>query len=143
MLDAVHPLTIIDFSILPLVDTFTVRLALFVRSVVRVAVCEEFVAAAMTLILDPFSFIDSSVMVDKDSKTFALSFVIQLSSIDAIFVLLNAEFRISSDFFIVKLIGDHLVALNRVTLVFELSVLFARRSKSLLEHLLFDIIRDF
>ena len=110
---------------------------------VRVAVGEEFVAATMTLILDPFSFIHSAVVVDKDSEAFALSFVIQLSSIDAIFVLLNAEFRISSDLFIIKLIGDHLVALNRVTLVFELSVLFARRSKSLLEHLLFDIIRDF
>ena len=143
MLDAVHPLAVVDFSILPLVDTFTVRLALFVRPVVRVAVCEEFVAATMTLILDPFSLIHSAVVVDKDSEAFALSFVIQLSSIDAIFVLLNAEFLISSDLFIIKLIGDHLVALNRVTLVFELSVLFARRSKSLLEHLLFDIIRDF
>jgi hypothetical protein len=91
MLDAFHPLSIVDFSVFPLVDTLTVGLSVLVGAVERVAVSEHFEAPTVAFVLYPLSFVDSTVLVYKDAHTFSLPAVIQLASVDAVFVLLYSE----------------------------------------------------
>lgn len=141
MLDSFQPLAVVDFSVFPLINTLAVRFAIFVGAMVGVTVGEDFEAAAMTLVLEPFSFVDAAVLVDEHTEALSLPRVVQLAPIDAIFVLLNAEIGPFPDLLEVKLVANHFVPLNCVTFVFKCTFLLARWSESLLQHLVPDLIR--
>jgi len=61
--------------------------------------------------------------------------VIQLASVDAILVLLDSKVGALAHLFIVKLVADHFILLNCVTVVLKLTLLLARRPESSLNHL--------
>jgi len=132
MLDAFHPLSVVDFSVLPLVDTFAIDLSVLVGALERVSISEHFEAPTMPFVLQPLSLIDPAILVNKDAHALSLPAVIELTSVDAVFVLFYSEISPLAHFFKVKFIADHLIALDRVTFVLELTFVFARGSESLL-----------
>ena len=100
---------------------------------VRVTTVKDFISSPMSFVLDPLAFVDATVRVLQDAKTISLSVVdVQLAPIDAVFVLFKAKVFSFPEPFIVKLIADHFIMLNRITFIFKLTILFARRSHSLL-----------
>ncbi len=79
----------------------------------------------MTLVLQPLAFVDAAILVDKYAEAFTLALWIELASIDAVFVLLDAEIAIFAHLFVVKLIADHLILLNCVTFILKLALMLA------------------
>lgn len=61
--------------------------------------------------------------------------MIQLSSVNAILVLLDSKVGSLAHLFIVELVADHFILLYCVTVVLELTLLLARRPESSLNHL--------
>ena len=142
MFDAHEPLTVIDLAVLPLVDSFTIRLAILVRTMIRIARGKELVATAATLIREPLAFVDSSVGIDENAVPLTLLILIEQAFIDAIFVLLDTEVTSLTYLLIVELVAYHLILLKGVAIVLELPVSLARGPETFLDHLLVDVLRN-
>jgi hypothetical protein len=92
LLDTLEPLTIINFAIFPLINALAMGFSLIILPVVDVAVRKDFIAAAMAFIVSPLTFIDTTVVVHKDSLSITLFRVsVQLASIETIFVLFYSK----------------------------------------------------
>jgi hypothetical protein len=57
LLDAPSPFTVVDLSIIPRINTFTVGFALFVMALEKVSSCEKLIASTMPLVFTPFPLI--------------------------------------------------------------------------------------
>ena len=126
MLDALEPFSIVDFAVLPLVDALPVGFAVFVRAMVRVAIVEHFIASAMSSILEPFTLVNTTILIDQDTKPFSLPRRwVELTPVDAVLVLLDAKLWQFAHFFIVKFVTNHLIDLDCIALVLELSISLA------------------
>ena len=125
VLDAIHPLSVVNFSVLPLIDTLSVSFPVLVTSIERVPIREHFKAATMAFVLEPFSFIYSSVLVNENTQAFSLSSMIELASINAVFVLLDAKVSPLAHFLVVKFIAYHFITLNCVTVILKVTVMLA------------------
>ena len=110
---------------------------------VRVARREQLVATTTSLVSEPLTFINSSVRIYENTKAFTLPILIQQTLIDTIFVLFDTKIIGLSDFFIIKLITDHFIVFEGVTIILELSISLARGSKTSLHHLLMYVLGHF
>ena len=138
VLDTLQPLSVVHLAILPLIDALAIGFALLISAMIAVARREDFVAPPVSLVLKPFALVDAPILVYQDTEAFSLSLWIELATIDAVFVLLDAKFAILSDLLEVKLIADHLILLDCVAVILKLAFMLARRSKAFLEHLIQD-----
>ena len=144
VLDTHVPFTIVDLAVLPRVHTFSIGFTSLICPVVVVTGGEKLITTPTASVLAPFAFVNPTGEVDKDAQALALPIIIELATINAtIFVLLDAKCAFFANLFIIKLITDHLIFFNSVTIVFELSVLFARRSETFLHQLFVDLSRNF
>ena len=132
VLDPFQPLSIVDFSIFPLVNTLAIGFTVFVGAVVRITICKHFETAPMSLVLEPLALVNSPIHVDEHSDALSLPLLIQLASVDAVFVLLDTKIVTLAYFIVIEFIADHFILLHSVTVVLKLSIVFARRSESLL-----------
>ena len=94
----------------------------------------------MAFVLQPLSFIDSSVLVNKHTQSFSLPCMAELASIDAVFVLFDAKVTAFAYLLVVELIADHFIPFNCVTVVFKVTVVLARRSESPFEHFIMNFL---
>lgn len=94
----------------------------------------------MAFVLQPLSFIDSSVLVNKHTQAFSLPGMAELASIDAVFVLFYAKVTAFAYLLVVELIADHFIPFNCVTVVFKVTVVLARRSESPFEHFIMNFL---
>jgi len=69
---AAKPLSVVDLAVVPAVDALPRRLVVLVGASVDVTVLEFFVALAIALVFQPGSFINPTVVVEEDSKSFSL-----------------------------------------------------------------------
>lgn len=142
ILDPIEPLSVIHFSIFPLINTFTIGFALFMRAMICVSIRKMLITAAMSLVLIPFTFVYASIRVDKDSETFSLSsYFVQLTTINTVFVLFETKVRSLAHYFVIKFIADHFVLLNCITVIFKLTISLTWWSKTLLDQLVSDFLR--
>ena len=125
MFDAHKPLSVVDLAVFPLIHALAICLTISVGAMVGVARGEKLVTPATSLVILPFTFVDASVRVNKDAEAFALSRITQLTSIDTVFVLLDAEIGTLANLFIIKFVTDHLIIFERVTIILEVTVLLA------------------
>jgi len=144
LLDALYPFTIIEFSVDPRIHTFTMSLALDVLPLVKVSGRPYFVTMAVSLILLPLTLVDSaSIVVDENTKALPLlGLRVKLAPVNRVSILLDSKRVRDANLLIIKLIADHLILLNRVTVVFKLIAL-ARRSETCFRHLLLDNLYSF
>lgn len=130
LLNAFDPLTIVHLSVGPRIDTFTLRFAVLVLALVKVAGAEQLVTPTIAFIIVPFTLIDAARMVDKDAEPVPLFRVrMQLSSEKRVSVLLEPKCLGLPNLFVIKLIRYHLVLLYLIVVIFKLT-LFTRRSKA-------------
>ena len=88
----------------------------------------------MALVLLPFTFVDTPILVYKHASALSLTLFIQLSSIYAVFVLLDSKGFILAHFFIIELSADHFITLNCITFILKFAIGLAGRSESLVDH---------
>ena len=120
------------------------RLACLIMPLVVVAVRKQLVAPPVSLVVVPLTLVNVAVLLVHEN-TVTLSFLrprVQLASVDGVPILLHAERFGLPDSLIIKLVADHVVLLNRVTVVFKLSRL-ARRPKPFVRHLLLNLHKPF
>eukprot|EP00356_Strombidium_inclinatum_P007613 CAMPEP_0170500402 /NCGR_PEP_ID=MMETSP0208-20121228/34680_1 /TAXON_ID=197538 /ORGANISM="Strombidium inclinatum, Strain S3" /LENGTH=151 /DNA_ID=CAMNT_0010778421 /DNA_START=2845 /DNA_END=3300 /DNA_ORIENTATION=+ len=102
---AVDPLAIVDFAIAPGVGSLPVGFPQLVLALVGVAVAEQLKASAVAFISLPLSFEDAPCVVDDDALAVALPLVIDLPSVDRIFVLLDIKVgRLLAEVLVVELL---------------------------------------
>mgnify|MGYP007055470805 CR=1 FL=1 len=71
---SLDPLTVIDFSVSPSVDAFSMRLIVHEGTPIDISVLVRLESLAIFLIFEPLTFVYALSIMDKDSKT--LSFVL-------------------------------------------------------------------
>lgn len=123
--DAFQPLSVVDLSIFPLVNAFSICLSVLKGAMVRVPVRKDFETAPVSLVLEPLTLVDSTIQVNEHSKTFSLPLMVQLSSVDAVFILLDTKVGASADLIVIELIADHFILLHCVAVVFKLALVLA------------------
>jgi len=97
------PFSIVNFAVGPYVDSFAFGFTRFILAVVRVSICKQLVPLTISLVSEPGSFIDSACFIDNDTFTTSLSILVDLASINAIFILLDKKLsRSISQFIIIK-----------------------------------------
>ena len=142
VLNTLQPLTVVYFSVLPLVNAFPIWLAIFVGPMIGVSTGKHFVAAAISLILAPLTLVDTPILIDKHAEALSLPRLrVELASVDAVTVLLDAKVALLAHVFVVELIAYHCVMLNRITLILKLAVSFAGWPEALLDKLISNGLR--
>ena len=142
VLNTLQPLTVVYFSVLPLVNAFPIWLAIFVGPMIGVSTGKHFVAAAISLILAPLTLVDTPILIDKHAEALSLPRLwVELAAVDAVTVLLDAKVALLAHVFVVELIAYHCVMLNRITLILELAVGFAGWPEALLDKLISNGLR--
>ena len=97
----------------------------------------------MPHVLRPFSLVNSAIFVDDYTTALSLpSYWVKLSSIDTVSVLFDAEGVRKSDCFIIELVANHVILLDRVAVILEL-VLTGCWSETFHLHLFHDLLISF
>jgi hypothetical protein len=74
MLKSLFPFSIVQFTVSPVIDTFSLWKAVFKRPEVAVSFTESFIALAMSFIVEPGALILATVLIAHDAE--ALSFTV-------------------------------------------------------------------
>lgn len=109
---------------------------------IGVSAGEDLIAAAISLVLPPLTFVDPPILVDKHAETLSLPRLgVELAAVDAVAVLLYAKVVLFAHVFVVELVAYHSVMLNCITLILELAVCFAGWPEALLDELIPNSLR--
>ena len=87
MLNSIEPLAFIEFSVLPLVNSFAISFTSLEHPFISVAIAVTFKPSAMSFIILPLSFVDPTIIINHDARTFSLISVKDQASVDCIFEL--------------------------------------------------------
>jgi hypothetical protein len=134
-LDSMSPLSIIDFSICPAVDTFAMGFTIKEFAFVAVAILVAFIAFAVTQIIYPLTFVDSVFLVLHDTPTDTLA-IDQLASVNCVCVTFNTKALCGFDLIVVEHSALHDVFLADTVLLPFVLILSLCKLLLLLVHLL-------
>lgn len=89
-LDTVEPLAIVNFPVDPGVNSLPMGLPVTKFALIAIAIKKELEAPAISLVLDPVSFVKPARAIHDDAFTVSLP-TVKFSSVDRVAVLLNAK----------------------------------------------------
>lgn len=91
LLDSLVPLSLVDLSILPGVETLAISLVLLVESHIRRTIRKYLVASASALVVSPLSLVESTVLIHENPQTMPQLTLVKAAHVKGCFAALNIE----------------------------------------------------
>jgi hypothetical protein len=116
---SITPFTIVYFSILPSVNTLFVWFSVTILALVRIKVRKKFISASRSHILLPLTFIHSAIFINANPKTMSFLVFINLTLINAVFILFYQKVLCLFYSLVVKLVWYHSVFFDWIRLILK------------------------